>query len=274
MGVLRADQIARITSLVQTASMTSLGWYRKELSIDNKAAVGVGDGAMSGYDPVTEADRSVERDLRAGLESIFGDEHQIVGEEYGVTGEGRYAWYLDPIDGTRAFVTGQPMWGTLVGLLDTEAGATVAGWMHIPPLNETYVAAAAGESVATRRIGPAGESVISTSSVTDLAEATLLSTHPDMMRGEREAQFNEICGRVKLTRYSGDCVNYALLAEGGADLVVEDRLEPYDVMALIPIVKGAGGIITNLDGSEPIAGGYVVAAATPELHKAALEILN
>lgn len=251
--------------------MTSLAWYRTELAIDNKIENNAGDGSADmGYDPVTEADRSVERDLRTGLQAIFGDEHKIVGEEYGTSGEGRYVWYLDPIDGTRAFVTGQPMWGTLVGLLDAEAGTTVAGWMHVPPLNETYVAAGSP----TRRIGPASDSTISTSSVTKLSDATLLSTHPDMMKGEREAQFNELCGRVKLTRYSGDCVNYGLLAEGGADLVVEDQLEPYDVMALIPIVKGAGGLITNLDGNEPIKGGYVVAAATAELHRAALEILN
>jgi histidinol phosphatase-like enzyme (inositol monophosphatase family) len=260
--VLRADQIARVTKLVQTASMSSLAWYRSDLAIDNKAE--------SGYDPVTEADRSVERDLRAGLEAIFGDSHQIVGEEYGTTGDGRFVWYLDPIDGTRAFVTGQPMWGTLVGLLDKEAGATIAGWMHVPPLNETYLAAGSG----TKRITPAGQTDISTSRLTNLAGATLLSTHPDMMKGEREIQFDELCRQVKLTRYSGDCVNYALLAEGGADLVVEDQLEPYDVIALIPIVRQAGGVITNLDGTEPIGGGYVVAAATPELHAAALEILN
>lgn len=267
MTVLRADQIARVTKLVQTASMSSLAWYRRELAVDNLV---VDNKATAGYDPVTEADRSVERDLRAGLQSIFGDSHQIVGEEYGTSGEGRFVWYLDPIDGTRAFVTGQPMWGTLVGLLDKEQGTTVAGWMHVPPLNETYIAAGNG----TTRIGPAGQTDISTSSVTDLANATLLSTHPDMMKGEREAEFDKLCHRVRLTRYSGDCLNYGLLAEGGADLVVEDKLEPYDIMALIPIVKQAGGLITNLDGAEPIAGGYVVAAATTELHQAALEILN
>ena len=267
MAVLRQDEIARVTNLVQTASMTSLGWYRTDTAVSNKAA--------SGFDPVTEADRSVERDLRAGLEAIFGDRHQIVGEEYGTTGSGRYAWYLDPIDGTRAFVTGQPMWGTLVGLLDTQEQQTVAGWMHVPPLNETYVAAGTEASKTTVRIGRSGESkAIQTSGLQDLSKATLLSTHPDMMTQFKADEFADLCGRVQLTRYSGDCLNYGLLAEGGADLVVENLLEPYDVMALIPIVAQAGGVITNLDGAEPVEGGYVVAAASEELHSAALEVLN
>lgn len=243
--------------------MSSLAWYRDGVAVDNKST--------DGFDPVTEADRSVERDLRAGLEEIFGDAHQIIGEEYGTSGHGRFAWYLDPIDGTRAFVTGQPMWGTLVGLLDTELGKTVAGWMHIPPLQETYIAAGAGS---TKRLGPMGAAAISTSSVTELCDATLLSTDPRMFAEHQAGAFERLSSTVRLTRFSGDCVNYALLAEGGADLVVENGLEPYDVMALIPIVTQAGGVITNLDGEEPIAGGYVVAAATPELHKAALDFLN
>jgi histidinol phosphatase-like enzyme (inositol monophosphatase family) len=263
MTILRADQVARVTKLVQQASMSSLAWYRDGVAVENKAT--------TGFDPVTEADRSVERDLRAGLEEIFGDAHQIVGEEYGTTGQGRFAWYLDPIDGTRAFVTGQPMWGTLVGLLDTELGKTVAGWMHIPPLGETYVAAGTGS---TKRLGPMGAGAISTSSVTELGAATLLSTDPRMFQGPYASVFERLTSQVRLTRFSGDCVNYGLLAEGGADLVVENGLQPYDVMALIPIVVQAGGVITNLDGAEPIEGGYVVAASTLELHKAALDFLN
>lgn len=262
MDVLRADQIDRVTSLVREASMSSLAWYRDGVAVENKAT--------TGFDPVTEADRSVERDLRVGLAAIFGDSHQIVGEEYGTTGSGRFSWYLDPIDGTRAFVTGQPMWGTLAGLLDNEEGRALAGWMHIPPLDETYIAA----DGKCKRISPAGETLISTSSVTRLSDACLFSTHPDMMKGEKEDQFQEICSKVRMTRYSGDCLNYGLLAQGGVDLVVENGLQPYDVMALIPIVTQAGGVITNLDGREPISGGYVVAAATPDLHLAALELLN
>ncbi|MCP3990829.1 MAG: histidinol-phosphatase [Actinomycetia bacterium] len=221
-----------------------------------------------GFDPVTEADRAVEDEIRAGLERRFAD-HAIMGEEGGETGEGPYRWVIDPIDGTRAFISGQPMWGTLVGF--QIEGEPVAGWMHQPVLDETHVATPSGgwltRNGETRPLG--------TSRVTELGDAIVLCTHPEMFVTEREREgFGRIDQAARLVRYSGDCVNYGLLAAGHADLVVENQLKPYDIIPLIPIVEAAGGVITDIAGRIPVDGGYVVAAASRELHEAALAMLS
>ncbi len=249
-----------ITTLVRTASRGSLDWYRQPLAVENKLD--------QGFDPVTEADRAVEDEIRAGLEQRFAG-HAIMGEERGETGSGPYRWVIDPIDGTRAFISGQPMWGTLVGFqID---GQPVAGWMHQPVLDETFVATPSGGWL-TRN----GETHSPhTSRVTELGDAIVLCTHPEMFVSEREREgFARIDRAARLLRYSGDCVNYGLLAAGHADLVVESHLEPYDIIPLIPIVEAAGGVITDIFGRVPLDGGYVIAAATRELHEATLAIVG
>lgn len=263
------DHEPELTALIQTASDRSLQWFRTRMAIENKAE--------TGFDPVTAADRAVEDELRAALASRFPD-HVILGEERGVSGGaaaeglvGRYRWVIDPIDGTRAFVSGQPMWGTLVGLQDGDD--VIAGWLHQPPTSETYLATPRG----ARRIDRRGTvHDLATSAVTDLADAILLNTHPSMFDDDPadRAAFERVVGAVRMTRYSGDCVNYGLVASGDADLVVENQLQPYDIIPLIPIIEHAGGVITDLDGRPPIHGGWAVAAATPELHAAALSLLT
>lgn len=253
------DHLDEVTDMVRAAGSLSLQWYRGGDRIDNKSACG--------FDPVTEADRAVESELRRRLGQRFPD-HAIIGEEFGLTGEGRYRWIIDPIDGTRAFIIGQPMWGTLLGLQDR--GRPVAGWMHLPVLDETYV----GHQHC--RFRTAADTVtVTVSATTDLADATVLCTHPTMFAPGPEAdRFAALADRVKMVRYSGDCLNYGLLAMGLVDLVVENRLADYDIVPLIPIVESAGGAVTDLEGRLPLDGGYVVAAATPELHAAALEVLR
>ena len=254
--------VAEVSAIVRTASARSLEWYRqldRSESIDNKSD--------SGFDPVTEADRAVETELRDQLASRFPD-HAIMGEEFGLTGTGRYRWTIDPIDGTRAFITGQPMWGTLLGFqVDDEP---VAGWMHVPVLDETYVG--------HRRCSlmtPTQTRTINVSDTTKLADAVVLSTHPDMFAPGIEAdRFGAVVQRAKMVRYSGDCVNYGLLAMGLVDSVIENGLASYDIIPLIPIVRAAGGLVTNLDGKTPTDGGYVVASATEALHAETLELLN
>lgn len=269
---------------VRSASQTSLGWYRsghnRRDSVENKKADAGGPaGHEMSFDPVTEADRSVERLLRDEIESRFPD-HGIVGEEFGVRiGSSSYSWIIDPIDGTRAFIVGQPMWGTLVGLLDD--GEPVAGWMHIPSLDESYFGIPAGpEPVATHRVhrggdGTADDQRLGVSAVADLNDAILACTHPDMFDDEQTAdRFGALRSSVKMTRFGGDCLNYGLLAAGFVDLVVENGLAAYDIAPLIPIIKAAGGVVTTLDGGSAAGGGYVVAAATEDLHKAAVEGLG
>jgi len=220
-----APHAGAISEMVRDASRASLDWFRRPtgaLSVDNKLS--------AGFDPVTEADRFVERTLRAALLGRFPD-HAVLGEEDGETGEGRHRWVIDPIDGTRAFISGQPMWGTLLGLqID---GEPVAGWMHVPVLDETYVAV---DGVATLT-SPTGERTLATSDVTDLGDAIVLCTHPTMFVTDDEVSaFARVDSSSRLVRYSGDCMNYGLIASGDADLVVENQMQPYDVMALIPLI--------------------------------------
>ncbi len=250
-----------ITDLVCAASGRSLEWFRRPLQVDNK----LDDGD---FDPVTEADRSVEREIRAGLLELFPD-HAVLGEEDGETGSGRYRWVIDPIDGTRAFISGQPMWGTLVGLQIDEV--PVAGWMHLPVLNETYIAIDGRAELVRRDV----TQPLQTSATTSLGDAIVMCTHPTMFVTDDEiAAFGRVADAARLVRYSGDCMNYGLVASGDADLVVENQLQPYDVIPLIPIIEAAGGVITNREGERPTTGGWAIAAATPELHAAALESLR
>ncbi len=257
--------VDEVTAIVRSASRRSLQWYRQpSLTVDNKLE--------QGFDPVTEADRAVEDELRAALGSRFGD-HAILGEERGLTGSGPVRWTIDPIDGTRAFVTGQPMWGTLVGLqIDDEP---IAGWMHQPVLDETHVATPAGGHLLLGEVGSGERRPMVTRSTTNLAEAVMLTTSPDMFApGDEAERYAELVAATRLVRYAGDCANYGLLATGMVDLVVENGLAAYDIVPLLPIVAAAGAVITDLDGRLPVDGGYVVAAATAELHAAALDLLT
>lgn len=254
--------VAAVTELIQEASAEALRWFRQPaLDVANKAAPG-------DFDPVTEADRFVEDQIREGLLRMFPD-HSILGEERGITGSSEIRWVIDPIDGTRAFISGQPMWGTLVGL--QQGDTVIAGWLYQPTMAETYVATPTGAAW----YSSTGKRDLQTSAVTELSDAILLCTHPTMFETEAEkAAFAVVDAQAKLTRYSGDCINYALLATGSADLVVENQMQPYDIIPLIPIVEGAGGIVTGIDGKPPLNGGWVIAAATSELHTQALDALN
>lgn len=234
-----------------------------------------GNGATDGrYDPVTEADRAIEALLRAGISNVYpGD--RIVGEENGETGPAGAArtWYLDPIDGTKAFMTGMAGWGTLVGVV--EDGRAVAGWMDQPVLGETFAAVHGRATVRRRSDGP-GAIDLRASGCTELSEAIMYTTHPSMFGddGEVRSRYDELGRRVRLQRFGGDCYAYCMLAAGRVDLVVEADLNSYDIVALIPIIEAAGGVITGPDGRQPLEGGTVVAAATPELADQAWAVLG
>lgn len=256
-----ASRLDELTDAFVGASRRSLEWFGRPLEVDNKAA--------AGFDPVTVADRSIEDLVREVISSRFPD-HTIVGEEREtILGTADVEWIIDPIDGTRAFITGRPMWGTLVGV--SVAGTPIAGWMHLPVLDETYV----GFAGTTRRTSQGETVTVSTRAVSRLSDAVLMCTHPSMFETSQERQdFARVESAVRLGRFDGDCANYGLLAAGFGDLVIENQLQPYDIVPLIPIVEGAGGVITDRSGASPLAGGWVIAAATAELHAEAIALLG
>lgn len=225
-----------------------------------------------GFDPVTAADRAAEEVIRALVAEQF-PEHSMIGEEFGIQpgagGSSDYCWIVDPIDGTRSFISGYPTWGTLIGL--NHAGEPLLGLMNQPFTRERFWAAPSGAWFR----GPGGETPLKTRGGMPLEGATLLSTGPEYFATPRDLErFEALSARVNMRRYGGDCYCYCMLASGHVDLVVESGLKAYDIAPLIPIVERAGGIITSWDGSSAAEGGQIIAAAGKDLHEAAMEILN
>ncbi len=218
---------------------------------------------QDGFDPVTQADRAVERRIRERIEARFPN-HAITGEEFGdQAGASAWRWIVDPIDGTRAFLMGLPVWGCLLGLL--RDGEPVAGFMRQPILGETF----SGDGRRAWLTRDGRRQAIQASREVQLQDAILTATEPAMFAPQALARFEALAARVRMMRYGGDCYNYCLLAYGLVDIVVEDDLMPYDILPLVPIVRGAGGCISNLSGETP-QGGLVVAAAGQRLHLEAL----
>jgi histidinol phosphatase-like enzyme (inositol monophosphatase family) len=218
---------------------------------------------------VTEADRQAETAIRELIGARFPD-HAIIGEEWDdKLSAGRFAWIIDPIDGTRAFITGVPVWGTLVGL--TVDGLAVAGLMAQPFTGEIYMSVP-GEASYYRAFDKVP---LRTSNVTELSRAKMTTTSPDLFERDGLVEpWARIRGQVLTTRYGLDCYGYALLSAGHIDLVVEAGLKDVDICPLIPLIENAGGVITTWDGGRAENGGNCVAAATPELHAAALAMLR
>ncbi len=234
-----------------------------------RSAIGVEDkGRGAAFDPVTAADRAGEAAMRRLIAETFPG-HGIVGEEYGIErDEAEFVWVLDPIDGTRAFITGLLAWGTLIGLL--RAGNPAYGLMHQPFTRERFW----GDGGSARYRGPAGERRLRTRSCARLEQAAVSATSPRMFAGQELDAFLEIEGRARLTRFGGDCYAYCMLAAGHIDLVIESGLQPYDIVALIPIIEGAGGVVTDWAGGPATRGGRVIAAGDRKVHAQAIELLS
>lgn len=216
--------------------------------------------------PVTVADREAEAVLRGMIEETF-PKHGIVGEEHGIIrGEADYVWVLDPIDGTKSFVTGKPLFGTLIALL--REGRPVIGVIDMPALGERWVGA---EGQATTFNGRP----VRCRTCTALSDAWLYATSPAMFRMDDLQAFQRLGARCRATVYGADCYAYGLIANGTVDLVCEASMQPYDYCALVPVVAGAGGVITDWNGA-PLAlssDGRVLAAGDPSAHAAAREAL-
>ncbi len=249
-----------LRTIARTAAAETLPRFRRFGDISNKI--------HGGFDPVTEADREAERAIRALIRAQYPD-HGILGEEFGSENPtSNHIWVIDPIDGTRSFISGIPLWGTLVGL--TEKGDAIAGMMAQPFTGELFYATG-GSAVYE---GPGGTLPLSTRKTASLADATLCTTTPALFSGTKREAYYRLETSIRMPRYGTDCYGYAMLAAGQVDLVVEVGLQSYDIVALIPIIEAAGGMITDWNGGPAEHGGEIVAAATPKLHEAALKVLH
>jgi myo-inositol-1(or 4)-monophosphatase len=255
------DFSAFVNELASVSGETILPFFRTALSVEDK-------GRPGSFDPVTAADHAAETAMRTLIRRTFPD-HGIVGEEYGKERpDAEYVWVLDPIDGTKSFIAGMPVWGTLIALL--RSGEPVFGMMNQPFMRERF----SGDGGKAQYRGPAGTRDLRVRACAELADAVLFTTSPLLMTaGERES-FGRVEKRARLSRYGGDCYAYCMLAAGHVDLVIEAGLKPYDVLPLLPIIAGAGGVVTTWDGGAPHSGGRIIAAGDKRVHAAAMEILK
>ena len=255
------DFSAFLNELAAISGETILPFFRTALSVSDKSRSG-------SFDPVTAADHAAETAMRSLISRNFPN-HGIIGEEYGSHhADAEYVWVLDPIDGTKSFISGMPAWGTLIGLLRN--GEPVYGMMNQPFTRERF----SGDGGAAHYGGPAGERALMVRPCESLAEAVLFTTSPRLMNAADRPAFERVEEKVRLSRYGGDCYAYCMLAAGHVDLVIETELKPYDVLPLVPIIQGAGGVITSWDGGTPNGGGRVIAAGDKRVHAAAMELLK
>jgi len=253
------DDFLRLAArLAEESGAIVLRHFRRALAVDDKADLS----------PVTAADRDAEAAMRRRIEEHFPD-HGVIGEEHGASNaEAPYVWVLDPIDGTKSFIAGKPLFGTLIALL--HEGRPILGIINHPALGERWTGAAGkatlfnGAPVRTRACG-------------ELAKAIVFSTSPYMFASPRDkAAYERLRTSAKLALFGTDCYGYGLVASGFADLVIESGLKPYDYCALIPVLEGAGGVITDWRGCALglHSDGRVLAAGDARAHAQALGLIS
>ena len=255
------DFSAFVDELASLSGAAILPFFRSSLSAIDKSNGGA-------FDPVTEADRASEAVMRSRIKTTFPD-HGIIGEEFGSEKpDAEFVWVLDPIDGTKAFISGLPLWGTLIGL--TRNGHPAFGMMNQPYTKERFF----GDGGAATLRTLAGDRPLKTRACASLAEATLSCTSTTMFNAKELKSFQKVEKAARLTRFGYDCYAFCMVAAGFIDLVIESNLKPYDIVALIPIIEGAGGIVTTWDGGSPVNGGAIIAAGDKRTHAAAMALLN
>lgn len=252
-----AELAVFLNSLTQLSRPIIRDWFRSGRTIEWKAD----------ESPVTMADKAVERALRDAIEAAFPDD-AILGEEHADTdgtGSG-YSWVIDPIDGTRAFICGRPVFGTLVGLVKDDQ--PVAGFIDMPMLDECFVSVGGTTTL--------NGTAVRTSGITNIANARVATTSPEALSEPSCQAFYRLSRASATSTYGGDCHNYALLAAGHIDVVFEEGLKSHDIMGVVEVMRAAGATVTGSDGS-PVSlqtSSSLLAAATPELHTAALAIIK
>lgn len=258
-------EVAFLHELANAADRETLPRFRSgtDLGVSSKPKEGFR------FDPVTVADREAEKAMRALIEQRYPD-HAIMGEEYGVkpgAGDNAFRWVLDPVDGTRPFLCGLPVWGTLIGLLHHERA--VMGMMSQPFTGERFYAD--GSQACAE--GAYGKVRLQTRQAVPLEQAILHTTSPESVK-QSSLNFAALDKAALMTRYGGECYAMAMLAAGNIDCCVEFALQPYDIVALIPLIEQAGGLVTAPDGGRAEAGGVVIASGCPRLHQQILSVLN
>ncbi len=250
--------------LAAAAAKAALPHFRLlGLGEDNKLA------HLSSFDPVTEADKGAERAIRALINLHFPD-HGIIGEEYGEENTGAdFVWVLDPVDGTRAFISGLPLWTTLIGL--RYLGRPVLGVIAQPVLKEVFI----GSPLGSKLITPNGRKPLRVRACANLNEAVIGTTDPYLFPGIEGDAYNALRKAVKLARYGCDAYAFAMVAQGTMDIALETGLKPWDIEAIIPVIENAGGMVTNWRGEDvPAEAGQVIAAGSRELIDQALTHLR
>jgi histidinol phosphatase-like enzyme (inositol monophosphatase family) len=234
--------------LARAAAEEILPRFRTDCGDDNKAAPG------QRWDPVTEADRGAERAIRKLISAEF-PEHGVLGEEYGADrDDAEFVWVLDPVDGTRAFVAGLPLWTTLIAL--RWRGKPVVGLIAQPYLDEIFLGGPNGSRALIRGTTQA----LKVRACPLLTQAAIATTDPELFNEPELGAWTQVRAAARLTRFGCDAYAYAMVAMGRLDLVIEAGLKPWDYQPLMPVIRGAGGIVTNWLGQEPDGNGQIVAA--------------
>jgi histidinol phosphatase-like enzyme (inositol monophosphatase family) len=259
--VLASELIATAHELADVARVATLSYFRsRDLAAETKET--------EHFDPVTAADRLSEERMREVL-ARRRPQDGILGEEFGMSGgSSGLTWVLDPIDGTRGYLSGTPTWGVLISVRDAEG--VLYGIIDQPYIGERFE----GGLGLARVTGPMGAATLATRTPRPLSQAILFSTFPEVGTPDEGAAFRRVATRAKLVRFGTDCYAYALVAAGQIDLVIEAGLQAYDVQAPIAVIEAAGGIVTDWQGRPAYDGGRIIAAANRDLHAEALALLN
>ena len=260
-AVLAADLMNVADALADAARLATLLHFRADgLSADNKET--------DRFDPVTVADRLSEQKMRDILAARRPDDG-VLGEEFGTTaGTSGLTWVLDPIDGTRSYLSGTPTWGVLIAVSDENG--PIYGLIDQPYIGERFT----GGLGRAEMTGPQGRRTLKARGPRPLSDAILFTTFPEVGTPADGAAFNKVKAQARLTRYGTDCYAYALIAAGQIDLVIEAGLLAYNVQAPIAVIEAAGGIVTDWQGNPCTMGGHVLAAANREIHAEAMALLN
>lgn len=244
-----ADEARNISSL----------YFKKKIKIHSKQ--------KKHFDPVTIADVDIQKRINKLIHKQY-PKHSIIGEEDSIIQNSNYEWCVDPIDGTQSFIQGVPLWGTLIAL--SKNGKIILGIADIPSLNERYV----GYAKISYKIIRNKKSLLRVRKYSKLSESILNTTSPYLFANKADQKcFEKLSKKVKSTRMGGDCYSYCLLADGLVDIVVESGLKPWDIRALVPIIKNAGGIINSWEGNDVSSGGRIIATTNNNLFSKCQKVL-
>tara|TARA_B100000575_G_C23086336_1_gene626081 strand:+ start:753 stop:1553 length:801 start_codon:yes stop_codon:yes gene_type:complete len=246
--------------LADNARKISLRYFKKKLEITSKE--------KNIFDPVTIADISIQKKINSLISQRYPS-HSILGEEESIIKESEYEWCIDPIDGTKSFIQGVPLWGTLISL--KKNNKIILGIADIPALDERYV----GYLNKSYKIIKGKKSNLNVNNKSKLSECILNTTSPYVFENKSDQKsFEKLSKKVKSTRLGGDCYSYCLLADGHVDIVIESGLKPWDIRALEPIIKNAGGIIKTWENNEVISGGRIIACNNKKLFKSIVKVIK